>query len=73
MGTAAVIDFGSFSSLSGAERVQSKFGSRIELNEFVNAGCDRCAAEFDGIVGKSPSLRTVLDQVRIVDPRAPRY
>ena len=68
MATAAVIDFGSFSSLSGAERVQSRLGSRIELVEFVDAGCDRCATEFDGIVGSSPALRTVLDEVRIVAP-----
>ena len=68
MATAAVIDFGSFSSLSGAERVQSRLGSRIELGEFVDAGCDRCATEFDGIVGSSPALRAVLDQVRIVAP-----
>ena len=68
MATAAVIDFGSFSSLSGAERVQSRLGSRIELGEFVDSGCDRCSTEFDGIVGSSPALRTVLDQVRIVAP-----
>ena len=54
MATAAVIDFGSFSSLSGAERVQSRLGSRIELGEFVDAGCDQCATEFDGIVGVKP-------------------
>jgi formate hydrogenlyase transcriptional activator len=68
MATAAVIDFGSFSSLSGAERVQSRAESRIELSEFVDAGCDRCATEFDGIVGSSPALRTVLDEVRVVAP-----
>ena len=68
MATAAVIDFGSFSSLSGAERVQSRLGSRIELGEFVDAGCDRCATEFEGIVGSSPALRAVLDQVRMVAP-----
>jgi formate hydrogenlyase transcriptional activator len=66
MATAAVIDFGSYSSLSGAERVQSRLGSRIELGEFVDAGRDRCATEFEGIVGSSPALRAVLDQVRIV-------
>jgi formate hydrogenlyase transcriptional activator len=68
MATAAVIDFGSFSSPSGAERVQSRLGSRIELGEFVDAACDGCATELDGIVGSSPALRTVLDQVRIVAP-----
>jgi len=68
MATAAVIDFGSFSSPSGAERVQLRLGSRIELGEFVDAGCDRYATEFDGIVGSSPALHAVLDQVRIVAP-----
>jgi formate hydrogenlyase transcriptional activator len=68
MATAAVIDFGSFSSHSGAERVQSRLGSGIKLGEFVDAGCDRCATEFEGIVGSSPALRTVLDEVQIVAP-----
>jgi formate hydrogenlyase transcriptional activator len=68
MATAAVIDFGSFSSLSGGERVQSGFGSRIELRKFVDSGYDRCPTEFEGIVGSSPTLRTVLDRVRIVAP-----
>ena len=68
MATAPVIDFGSFSSLSAAERVQSRLGARIELGEFVDAGCDRCATESDGIVGSSPALRTLLDEVRIVAP-----
>jgi formate hydrogenlyase transcriptional activator len=68
MATAAVIDFGSFSNLSGAERVQSRWGSLIELGEFVDAGCDGRATEFDGIVGSSPALRALLDQVRIVAP-----
>src|ERR1017187_6155213 len=68
MATAPVIDFGSFSSLSAAERVQSRLGARIELGEFVDAGCDRCATESDGIVGSSPALRTLLDEVRIVPP-----
>ena len=66
MATAAVIDFGSFSSLSGAERVQSRLGSRIELGEFVDAGCDQGSTESDGMVGSSAALRAVLDQVRIV-------
>ena len=68
MATAAVIDFGSFSSPSGAERVQSRLGSRIELGEFVDSGYDRCSTEFEGIVGSSPALRAVLDEVRIVAP-----
>jgi formate hydrogenlyase transcriptional activator len=59
MATAAVIDFGSFSSPSGAERVQSRF---------VDSENDQCSTEFDGIVGSSPALRAVLDQVRIVAP-----
>jgi formate hydrogenlyase transcriptional activator len=68
MATAAVIEFGSFSSPSGAERVQTQFGSRIERAEFVDAGCDWCATEFDGIVGSSPALLAILDQVQIVAP-----
>ena len=43
MATAAVIDFGSFSSDSHAERVQSRFGSRIEPTKIVDAGYDRCS------------------------------
>jgi len=43
-------------------------GSPIELGEFANSGYDRCSTEFEGIVGSSPALRAVLDQVRIVAP-----
>ena len=68
MPTAAVIDFGSFSSLSDAERVRSRLGSRIELSEFVGSRCDGSSNEFEDIVGSSPELRAVLDQVRIVAP-----
>ena len=65
MASAAAIDFGSFSSLSGAERVQARLGSRIELVDF---GSDRCSTEFQEIVGSSAALRAVLDQVRLVAP-----
>ena len=41
-------------------------GSRIDLGEFVNSGYDQCSVEFHGIVGSSPALRAVLDQVRMV-------
>ena len=68
MATATVIDFGSFSSPSGDERIQSPLGSRIELSEFVDSGCDQYADEFEGIVGSSPALRAVLDELRIVAP-----
>jgi formate hydrogenlyase transcriptional activator len=68
MATATVIDFGSHVSPSSDERVQSKWRSPIELSEFVDARCDRCTTEFEGIVGSSPALRAVLDQVRIVAP-----
>ncbi len=68
MATAAVIDFGSFSSLSGAERVQARFGSRVELGECVDSGYNLYPTEFEGIVGSSAALRAVLDQVRIVAP-----
>ena len=68
MATAAVINFGSFSSLSGAELVQSRWGSRIEPGEFTDSGYDLCSTECEGIVGTSPALRAVLHQVRIVAP-----
>ena len=68
MATAAIIDFGSFSSLSGAERVPSRLGSRIELAKFEDSGSSRRSTEFEGIVGSSPALRAVLDQVRRVAP-----
>jgi formate hydrogenlyase transcriptional activator len=68
MATAAVIDFGSFSGLSGAERVQARLGSRIEPVEFEDSGSSRWLMGFDGIVGSSPALRAVLDQVRRVAP-----
>jgi formate hydrogenlyase transcriptional activator len=68
MATAAVIDFGSFSSPSDTERVQPRLGSRIELGEFGDSGYDRCSTECDGIIGSSPALRAVLDDVRIVAP-----
>jgi len=68
MATAAIIDFGSFSSHSGAESVQAGLGLRIEHGEFEDFGADRHPTEFDGIVGSSPALRAVLDQVRMVAP-----
>jgi len=68
MASAAVIDFGSISSLSGTERVQARLGARVELGEFVDSGFDHCSTEFEGIVGTSPALRRVLDQVRMVAP-----
>jgi len=42
--------------------------SRIERSEFADPGYGRCSTEFEGIVGSSPALRAVLDQVRIVAP-----
>ena len=68
MATATVIDFGSHVSPSSDERVQSKWRSPIELSEFVDARCDRCTTEFEGIVGPSPALRAVVDQVQTVAP-----
>jgi formate hydrogenlyase transcriptional activator len=68
MATAAVIDFGSFSNPSNAERVPSLLGSYIERDKFVDSGCDPCPTEFDGIVGSSAALRALLDAVRIVAP-----
>ena len=68
MATAAVIDFGAFSSSSGDERVEPNLASRFELAEFVDSECHHCSSEFAGIVGSSATLRAVLDQVRMVAP-----
>src|ERR1043166_113874 len=68
MATAAVIDFGSFSSRSDDGWVRAEVASRIELSEFVESGGDRCSNEFEGIIGSSQALRAVLDQVRTVAP-----
>ena len=54
MATAEVIDFGKFSSLSGDE------------GEFLDSVHDLCSTEFEGIVGSSAALRTVLDKIRVV-------
>jgi formate hydrogenlyase transcriptional activator len=66
MATAAVIDFGSYSSPFRGEPVQSELVSRNEPGEFMASGSDRCSDEFGGIVGSSAALRAVLDQVRLV-------
>src|SRR5271166_6499688 len=58
MATAAVIDFGSFSSPFHGEPAQSELVSASE--------CDQCSNGFEGIVGSSSKLRAVLDQVRLV-------
>jgi len=56
MATAEVIGFGTFSSLSGDE------------GEFLDSVHDLCSTEFEGIVGSSAALRTVLDKIRVVAP-----
>jgi len=66
MATAAVIDFGNFSSAFHGEPVQSVLGSRTKPGEFVTSECDQCSEGFEGIVGSSEALRAVLDQVRLV-------
>ena len=68
MATAAVIDFESFSSLSGGERIQWQSGSRSEHGECIDCGHDLRPTGFEDIVGSSPALRAVLDQVRMVAP-----
>jgi formate hydrogenlyase transcriptional activator len=68
MATAAVIDFGSYSSFAGPERVPSKLGLRIESSESAESKSDRRSTEFAGIVGSSPALEAVLEQVRMVAP-----
>jgi transcriptional regulator with GAF, ATPase, and Fis domain len=68
MATAAVIDFGSFSSLSAAERVQSNLATRIDRKEFIDSECGQCSPDFEGIVGSSAALRAVVAEVRMVAP-----
>src|SRR6476660_3287635 len=68
MATATAIDFGFFVSPLGDERIQATFESRMELREVVDATSDQNANEFEGIVGSSPVLRAVLDQLRTVAP-----
>lgn len=58
MATAAAIEFGSYSSFPLTERA----------GKFVDSANDRRSTEFEGIVGSSPALRDVLDQVRLVGP-----
>ena len=43
-------------------------GSRIEPGRFEGSGSSRWLVEFDGIVGSSPALRSMLEQVRMVAP-----
>src|SRR5579872_7111863 len=68
MATAAVIDFGAFSSALADPRVQSNLAARMERSEMVASDSDRCPNECEGIVGSSAALRRVLDQVRMVAP-----
>ena len=68
MATASVIEFGPFSGLPAAGRVQANFASRIQAQEFIEPECDQSSPEFEGIVGSSAALRAVLDQVRLVAP-----
>src|SRR5581483_6103314 len=68
MASAAVINYGSNPSFSGSEWVPSNLGSYPQPGEFAKPGYDRCSTEFEGMVGSSPALRAVLDQVRMVAP-----
>jgi DNA-binding NtrC family response regulator len=68
MATATAIDFGCFVSPSGDESVRPTLESCIEPSEPVGSRCDRDSNEFEGIVGSSPVLRALLDQVRTVAP-----
>jgi len=66
MATAAVIDFGSFSSPFRGEPGQPVLVSRIEPSELVASEGSQDSNGFEGIVGSSAALRAVLDQVRLV-------
>ena len=68
MATAAGTDFGTFSGPFHGEPVKSNPASRMEHGDFVESEHDRCSNEFEGIVGSSPALRGVLEQVRMVAP-----
>ena len=68
MATAAVIGFGTFSSPSGDERCLSNLGSLIELSEILTSRRPLCSTEFEGIMGSSPALRAILEEVQVVAP-----
>src|SRR5579883_3114745 len=68
MATAAVIDFGAFSSLSSTERLQPQLVSRTEPTDLADSAPLRHSSEWEGIVGTSVALHTVLDALRMVAP-----
>ena len=73
MATAAVIDFGSFSSPSGAERVQSRLGSRIERGEFVDSGSTGARRNLTGSWGQARRCAPSWIKFGLWRPPAPPY
>jgi transcriptional regulator with GAF, ATPase, and Fis domain len=70
MATAAV-DLGSVSSQRDKERAHSSLGSFIDLDEQLDVSRGKVSCnEFKGIIGSSPELRKVLEQIRLVAPTA---
>jgi formate hydrogenlyase transcriptional activator len=68
MATAAVLNYGSVPGFPGSEWVPPQSGSYSEPREFVKPRNHGGPAEFAGMVGSSPALRAILDQVRMVAP-----
>jgi formate hydrogenlyase transcriptional activator len=68
MATAA-IDLSSVLSQRDKARVHSSFGSFIDLDEQLEAFRGKVwCNEFEGIIGSSPGVREVLEQIRVVAP-----
>jgi formate hydrogenlyase transcriptional activator len=69
MERAAVMHFGSVSSLRSGEHARLSCGSHVDLDEPLEIFTrEACCDSVEGIIGTSPSLREVLDQVLTVGP-----
>lgn len=66
MATAAVIDFGSYSSPSASEWVETHRPPPAGLGVVAHSRHDPGFTGIDGIIGSSPALCAVLDQVKMV-------
>jgi formate hydrogenlyase transcriptional activator len=71
MERAAVMDFGSVSSLRSGEHARSSFGSYVGLDEQLEIfRREGCCDGFEGIIGSTRSMRLALDHVMTVGPTA---
>jgi formate hydrogenlyase transcriptional activator len=71
MERAAVLESGSVSSFQTGERTRLSFGSHVDLDERLEIFTrEACCDSVEGIVGTSPALREVFDQVLTVGPTA---